>query len=182
VAMDAWALATVSDLEDRTRVRGHSDSPPPRSRRRRNSPSSSSSQSRASGQAARSTGQQAEPPVGRRMSALAWWLVATSVLVMVLAAIAVYVLIRANSSDIPTVTDIAAEERSGRIEFSWPDPGLQQGDSYEIETDDGETSLQSASSYAVDGDPGERLCITVAVNRAGVTGPSSNLKCATFQP
>lgn len=181
VAMDDWAMATVSDMEDRTQIRGLSEATPDPARRRR-SRSGTSSQSEKLPLLPRPASQrQAGAKPWQRLNGLVWWIVVASVLVIALAATAVYVLVRANSAGIPTVTDIRAQPGPGMIEFSWPDPGLQEGDSYLITSDDGEPSLQSSTTYVVDGAPGERMCIKIAVNRNGVTGASSFQKCAIFE-
>lgn len=186
VAMDDWALATVSDLEERTHVRGIvTPGAPARSRRRR-----------------RATGQQADyAPVGtllressplvphsgtvpaltsRGMRALGWALVTGLVLAIALGAMATMVLVNANASEIATVSDITAELTTDSVQFSWPDPGLKPGDQYQIATRDGQTSIQKTRSFTVDAKAGDRVCITVTVNRDGKTGPPSSEKCADF--
>lgn len=218
VAMDDWALATVSDLEDRTRVRGVSGSSTSRpSRRRRRSSSAAarggsgsnrgsgsargSASARASGSARGSgsarasgsaqwsddpadqtTGSRKRPPTTKGIRALVWGLVATAVLVVGLAAVATFVLVRSNLQEVPVVTDITAQQRGTSIEFSWPDPGLRADDSYQIDIADGETSIQRTSTFIIDGEEGSRVCLTVSVNRGGVSGPASNEKCAQFSP
>ena len=187
VAMDDWALATVSDLEERTHIRGiATPGTLARSRRRRR----------------RATGQQADyAPVGtllrdssplvphsgtvpaltsRGMRALSWALVAGLVLAIALGAMATMVLVNANASEIATVSDITAELTTDSVQFSWPDPGLKPGDQYQIATRDGQTSIQQTRSFTVDAKAGDRVCITVTVNRDGKTGPPSSEKCADF--
>jgi hypothetical protein len=79
------------------------------------------------------------------------------------------------------VTDIAATTSKGSIKYSWSDPGLKTDDSYQVTTSDGRSALQTASDYfAQDAKAGDRVCITVAVNRQGKTGPPSAEKCADF--
>ena len=112
------------------------------------------------------------------MRALAWGLIVSAVLVIALGATATFVLIRANSDRIPLVTNIVATEGSGSIKFSWADPGLTADDSYQVTTGDGRSALQTSSDYfAQDAKAGDRVCITVAVNRQGKTGPPSAEKC-----
>src|SRR5690606_36991671 len=165
-----------------TRVRGLASVPDSPGRRRRRGVASTATPRVVDGGPRSSTGTAVPVPPSGRMQTLAWILVASAVLVIALAATATYVLIKTNTSSIPAVTDIQADERQGRMEFSWPDPGLEDGDSYQIETADGERSIQRAPRFAVDGNPGELVCITVSVNRAGVNGPLSNQKCASFLP
>lgn len=186
--MDDWALATVADLEDRTRIRGgHAPTSSVAQRRRRRR--TASAQGNYSGvgtvlrethpPGARSTG---TTPVGhgRGMQFLAWGLVAAAVLVIGLGATATLVLIRSGSSDdIPTVTDIDAVVTDDIVEFTWEDPGLVTTDSYQISTSDGAPDVQQRdASFVVDAEPGDRVCITVTVNREGKTGAASGEKCA----
>lgn len=189
VAMDDWALATVSDLEDRTRIRGiGGEMPLARGRRRRRSANASYA---AVGTAIRDTAgdQKGVPqssgtrPVqrGRGMRLLAWGLIISAVLVIALGATATVVLVRANSDGIPQVTNIVAKPGADSIRFSWADPGLKAEDSYEVTTGDGRSALQSSSEYfAQNAAQGDRVCITVAVNRQGKTGPPSAQKCVDF--
>jgi len=205
VAMDDWALATVSDLEDRTRVRGVGGVVATARGRRRRSPSvpyapvgtmmwqtggdnntrekgrSSRQKGHNSRQKGQSTGTRPAER-GRGMRVLAWGLIVSAVLVIALGATATFVLIRANSDRIPLVTNIVATEGSGAIKFSWSDPGLTVDDSYQVTTGDGRSALQTSSDYfAQDAKAGDRVCITVAVNRQGKTGPTSAEKCVDFR-
>jgi hypothetical protein len=183
--MDDWALATVADLEDRTRIRGAGAPPPagaPASRRRRRGVGATATGavntagSRDSRSERRSTGSVTAPP-NRGMQVLAWTLVACAVLVIALGATATLVLLRANSTDIPVVSDIAAQTSGGSVEFSWGDPGLDPTDTYQISTGDGGTSVQSQSGFAVVAAAGDRVCITVTVSRDGKLGEPSGEKC-----
>jgi len=193
VAMDDWALATVSDLEDRTRIRGIGGSAPTaRGRRRRRSASTTYApvgtmmRQAAGAQNSRQKGiaqGSGTRPVqrGRGMRALAWGLIVSAVLVIALGATATFVLIRSNSDSIPQVTDIVAKSGSDSVKFSWADPGLNADDSYQVTTGDGRSSLQSSSDYfAQNAKAGDRVCITVAVNRQGKTGSPSAEKCVDF--
>ena len=198
VAMDDWALATVSDLEDRTRVRGVGGVVATARGRRRRSASviyapvgtmmrqtAGDHNSRQKGQSSRQKGQSSGTRPAERwrgMRVLAWGLIVSAVLVIALGATATFVLIRANSDQIPLVTNIVATAGSGAIKFSWTDPGLTVDDSYQVTTGDGRSSLQASSDYfAQDAKVGDRVCITVAVNRQGKTGPPSAEKCVDFR-
>lgn len=196
VAMDDWALATVADLENRTRIRGVGGVvPTARGRRRRRAVPSTytpigtlmrdtAGQPAQKGMAAKGALQSSgtRPGThGRGMQLLAWGLVASALLVIGLGATATVVLIRANSDSIPQVTNVAATVTSGSIKFSWSNPGLKAQDTYQVTTSDGRTALQVSSSYfAEDPKAGDRVCITVAVNRQGRTGPPSAQKCVAF--
>src|SRR6185312_7971058 len=176
VAMDDWALATVSDLEDRTRIRGVAGAvSSTRARRRRRAVSADASyapvgtlhrQDAAPG----STGTR---PLnqGKGMRALAWGVVASAVVVIVLLATVTLVLVRSDSGGIPQVTDVAATTTARSVIFSWSDPGIAVDDSYQVTTSDGKSSIQSATKFPVDAQPGDR---------AGKVGPPTTEKCVNF--
>jgi len=207
VAMDDWALATVADLEDRTRVRGVAGAAAPVApgrRRRRvaavadnydavgtlikgNSDNRNTAGDRGQGnrtvghrsQGHRSLGQRGSTraPVGKRMQLLAWILVACSVLVIALGATATLVLIRSSSDDIPVVSDIASSMSGETVTFTWDDPGLADADAYQIELDGDTQSVQSTPEFVADGSAGDYMCMTVRVSRDGRLGEPSNPKC-----
>jgi tRNA A-37 threonylcarbamoyl transferase component Bud32 len=185
VAMDDWALATVSDLEERTRVRGASSAVTATRGRRRRRSLAAANYAGVGTVLRQSAGaqQSGTAPVKQSggMQALAWGLVAAAVLVIGLGATATVVLIRAGADEIPMVTDIRSSPTGDSVEFAWGDPGLADGDSYQITTSDGRSSIQSTESFAVDAAPGDRICITVTVNRAGKTGQPSAEKCADVE-
>jgi serine/threonine protein kinase len=188
VAMDDWALATVGDLEDRTRIRGVAGAlAPANSRKRRRRPPSDASYSpvgtvvRETGGAARNSSTRPEKQSGG-MRFLAWILIAAAVIVIALGAVATLVLVRANSNAIPTVTNISGAIKTGGVTFSWSDPGIASGDSYDIMTSEGgaqvqHPSVQKSTDFFIGADPGDHICITVTVNREGKTGPPSTPKC-----
>jgi serine/threonine protein kinase len=185
VSLDEWASATVSDMEDRTRLRpvpGGSASTPPARRRRR-----ALAEKAASYEAVGTVREASSPnrfsaskpaPLSRRMQTITWVLVASAVLVLALGATALVVLLRAAGDDgIPTVTDISATETGGAVEFRWPDPGLEDGDRYQVQIRDGESAIQASPLFRIDADAGDTVCITVTVNRNGKTGDPSTEKC-----
>jgi serine/threonine protein kinase len=185
VAMDDWALATVSDLEERTRIRpvaGAAIAAKPRRRRR----SAGASDYAAIGTLLREPSSlrpsTASSPVvrGMNMRVLAWWLVAGFIAVIVLGAVATATLFGADSDEIPKVTDIAATLTSDSVQFSWNDPGIRSGDQYQIATRAGASSIQRLPEFTVDARDGDRVCITVTVNRGGAVGPASGEKCVDF--
>jgi serine/threonine protein kinase len=185
IAMDDWALGTVSDLEDRTRVRplATGATAPPRPGRRRRRPVL------IDGYEPLGTVREASPPAikhshsrpndpGPGIRALTWVLVVAAVLVVGLGVSATVVHVRTEAGDgIPQVSDISAVEDAGTVEFSWADPGLNDGDRYQIEMRDGTPSIQSSPRFVVDARTGETVCITVRVNRDGKTGDPSTEKC-----
>jgi len=224
VEMDDWAMATVSDFDDRTRVRAIDGVVPPRAGRRRRrsaatvgyagigtilkqsnrdaldrpaanrAPSAAGSggarqnsarQNSTRQSSARQNSQRGssgtEPATQHRgVRALVWSLIAAGVLVLGLGAAATIVLLRANSTDIPKVTDISARSNADSVQFTWADPGVTAGDQYQVTTSDGQSSIQSTRTYSVDATNGQRVCITVTVNREGKTGSASPEKCVEF--
>jgi serine/threonine protein kinase len=184
VAVDDWASATVEHLEDRTHVRAAPVSASSVASRRRKRRSESGGYSgvgtvvRESRNPPRSTGGGAISK-GAGVQTLAWVLVATAVLVVALAATATVVLVRANTSDIPTVTNISSRVTGTTVEFSWKDPGLGATDTFQILTNDGSAAVQQRNpQFTVDAAAGRRVCVTVTVNREGKTGNPSAEKCA----
>jgi len=184
VAMDDWALGTVADLEERTRLRplaGSSKTPPARRRRRAAGPTVDyqpvGTIRDGSVPGPRSNSRAGRPP--RASRALTWFIVIASVLVVALAATAVFALTRANKSGsgIPTVTDISATRSANTVHFTWKDPGLADSDRYQIQVVGGTSSIQLSPQFVVDASVGETICITVAVNRDGKTGNPSAEKC-----
>ncbi len=194
VAMDDWALGTVADLEDRTRLRpvatgpslaGCAAAPPaPGCRRgtgvrRRPAPSASRAgprtpvlaepHDRADGAGSRPLAWVLAGGRGRSSSALG----ATATL---------FILLARPTTDIPVVTDIAATEprRHGR-RSAGPTRASREGDTVPDHlADDGRADAEHpggrrVSSY--DADPGETVCVTVTVNRDGKTGTPSAEKC-----
>lgn len=182
VAMDDWARASVSDLEDRTRVRGVEGSLAPgnsRKRRRRNAQESYAgvgTMVRESNAVARSSGTRTSGP-GRGMRVLGWGVIVSSILVLVLGGTAMLVLLRASSDSIPVVSDISATVTGDIVQFSWDDPGLGRNDAYHIATSEGDSSIQRSNDFVINGQAGDRVCITVSVNRDGKTGNPSGEKC-----
>jgi hypothetical protein len=184
VAMDEWASATVSDMEDRTRLRplpASGGSPASLRRRRAVAAQSASYQPVGTVREASAPNRFSESRPGemtKRQRTITWVLVGAAVLVVALGATALVVLLRAASdTGIPTVTDISATEAQGTVEFRWPDPGLDDGDRYQIQVRDGTSSIQLSPVFRVDAETGDTVCITVTVNRQGKTGDPSTEKC-----
>lgn len=185
VAMDDWAIATVADLEDRTQVRHvASSSASASSRRRARRAQLANGEYDAVGTLVRESGGRGlagtASPQSAGLKLITWAIVVSSVLVVALGATATAVLIRANSGGIPVVSNISAEESSTTIQYSWSDPGLVAGDSYQIDVDGGGRSVQSQAAFVVDADPGDFVCLSVRVVREGRLGEPSNPKCVQF--
>jgi serine/threonine protein kinase len=182
VAMDDWALGTVADLEERTRLRPLSSAAKaPRRRRRRAeladaeySPVGTLREGSAPGLRSHS---RATGPT--RPQATTWAIVVASLLVVALVVTALVLALRPgpNSAEIPVVTDISASLSGDTVHFSWKDPGLTANDRYQIQVIGGTSSIQLNPRFVVDGSPGDTVCITVAVNRDGKTGDPSAEKC-----
>ena len=85
------------------------------------------------------------------------------------------------SQQIPVVSQIDAVAESGRVVFTWQDPGLVDTDSYHVRTSTGDALIQGGREFTMTGAPGERLCIDVAVNRDGATGEPTE-SCAEPLP
>ena len=184
VSLDEWALGTVSDMEDRTRLRplaGAGARPPARRRRRAIAEKAAAYEPVGTVREASSPNRfsASRPgPMTRRMQTITWVLVASAVLVLGLGATALAVLLRAaGDNGIPTVTDISATENGGIVEFRWPDPGLEDGDRYQVQIRDGEGGIQASPLFRVDANAGDTVCIIVTVNRNGKTGAPSTEKC-----
>ncbi|MGO4535438.1 serine/threonine-protein kinase [Leifsonia sp. 2MCAF36] len=183
VAMDDWALATAGDPEDRTRVKGVVAVDPGGRRRRRRAAPASATITRAPTRTvvreslgSAQTPQQAPPSKTPRSLVIA--LIACAALVLVLGITAAFVLVRAGSSDdIPTVRDLSGRVTGSTIVFSWSDPGLHEGDTYQVTMQDQPPSSQHATEFRVDAKPGATVCVTVTVNRNGKTGTPSGQKC-----
>ncbi|MEO8529551.1 MAG: serine/threonine-protein kinase [Pseudolysinimonas sp.] len=184
IAMDEWALGTASDLEDRTRLRplaGAALKPAPKRRRR--------SVAQSAEYAGIGTVRDASPAPGRfshsrpsssrhGIQMTTWVLIGAAALVIAFGAIAVTALLRTTGADgIPVVSDIQASQTNGTIEFSWADPGLDDGDLYQITVGGVSSSIQEQPRFVVDADPGQTVCVAVTVNRQGKTGAQSSEKC-----
>lgn len=186
VTMDDWAFATVSNDEDKTRIRPVQSSPPPGKNRRRRSivaePSAPAGSMVRPGSGVSSLSSGIRPAnAGGVTRTLGWIMAAVAVLVIALGAFGVSIILKAGNNDIPRVADISAKQSSTAITFSWSDPGIDKSsDSYQITTSDGQSSIQQPAAYIIDAKVGERACITVAVNRDGKTGPASSQKCVVF--
>ncbi|WBU38307.1 serine/threonine-protein kinase [Homoserinibacter sp. YIM 151385] len=188
VAMDDWALQTVGDLEERTKVRAVPTGAAAASRRRRRRQALGRETHEAVGTVLRdpslpprlSRSRTGAPPAGPQV--LIWVLIVSAVLVLGLGAAAIAVLVRAaGGGDIPRVAEISAVEQDGAVEFSWDDPGIADGDLYRVQVRDGESSIQGSPSFRVAAVPGELVCLTVSVNRDGTSGEPSAEKCLDVQ-
>ncbi|MBN9606616.1 MAG: serine/threonine protein kinase [Actinomycetales bacterium] len=182
LAVDDWAVGGTFDADDRTRLRpvavGASGSRAERRRRTRAATGAGAFAVVDAGSLPSRIGASGAPvPLRRR--ATAWLVGALVTLAVALGAAALVVAVTSSNAGVPRVGDVTATVAAdGTIEFTWADPGLAAGDRYQIQVRDGTSSIQTAPRYVVDATPGETVCITVAVNRAGTSGPPSTEKCA----
>lgn len=176
VAMDDWALATISDPGDRTVVRAVASRPPgtaaDRRRRRRSAiaaPALAETPAELPAAAASSV---------RRTRLIAAALVVVSFAVIALGATATLLAIQGGDRELPRVTNVEAQLDGSTVVFSWSDPGLAAGDTYQVRLGDGTEVFQRSGEFVVATSPGERPCVTVRVVREGRLGPASDEKCA----
>ncbi len=181
VARDDWATGTVADAEDRTVLRPVAGAAPAsvgRRRRRRAAEQYDPVGTLRDGSLPRRFSNSRPSAPGRSGRATTWARIGGAVLVVVLGVTAVLALIRPGTDDgIPVVTDIAATETGGTVAFSWPDPGLDEGDLYQITVDGVASSIQGTARFVVDAEPGDTVCLIVTVNRDGRLGAPSGEKC-----
>ena len=186
VAMDDWALATVADLEDRTRVRGVSGAVSAMSsnRRRRRVAAVQGEYSPVGTLLKQSNNQLGAPrntatspqQHGRGMQILSWVLVGVAVFAIALAAVMTLSFIRSDD-DVLVVSDIQASVDGNDVAFSWSDPGISDTANYQVEINGGSVSVQTSESFQYQADAGERVCIIVTVNEGGQLGTPSSPKC-----
>ena len=177
VAMDDWALATIGDPGDRTLVRAVASRPPTtaadRRRRRRLTPAAAAANAE--------TPVEVAPPstsMARRTRAIAAILVLVSLGVIAMGATATLLAIQCGDRELPRVTNINAQLDGSTVVFSWGNPGLAAGDTFQVQLSDGTEAFQRTSEFVVASSPGSRVCVTVRVAREGRLGPASDEKCA----
>ena len=188
--MDDWALATVADLEERTRLRplAGAAKAPVAARRRRASPSATRrllgrsapcARCSAPGAAVEQPGDRVPcaGPRDRHLESSS----RVSVLVVALGVTAIVLSLRVASRRRATSRSSPTSRRpmSGNtVHFSWEDPGLDR----QRPLPDPDRRAAPRASSARRGSsstprPGEHVCITVTVNRDGKTGDPSAEKC-----
>ncbi len=177
VAMDDWALATMGDPGDRTIVRAVSPRAPGAAagrRRRRNASVEPT--------AAAETAPEVVGTATRRLAArgrlLAAGLVVVALAVIALGATATVFAIQSGDRDVPRVSNVEAVLDGTTVLFSWNDPGIEPGDTYQVQLTDGAETFQRTTEFAVAASAGERVCVTVRVARDGRLGAASDEKCA----
>ncbi|WP_223227736.1 serine/threonine-protein kinase [Leifsonia xyli] len=178
VAMDDWALATADDPEDRTQVKVMTTETGT-ARRRRRTPRVTAARAPVVAPQQRGTASNAlRVAMTWPSRALTAALVICAVLAVGLAIVAGFVLTRAGAPEsVPTVRDLSGRVSGGMIVFLWSDPGLQDGDAYEVAVDGHPPSSQHTTEFRVNAAAGETVCVTVTVNRDDHTGQPSAEKC-----
>ncbi len=174
VAMDDWALATVGDSGDRTIVRAvapkAAGSAADRRRRRRGVS--------ATATAFAETPPEQPPASARRTRLIAAAIVLVALAVIALGATATLLAIQGGDRELPRVANVEAQLDGPAVVFSWVDPGLAPGDTFQVQLSDGTEAFQRTGEFVVAASPGERVCVTVRVVREGRLGPPSDEKCA----
>lgn len=170
-AIADWAIPSLSRQEDRTVLTAPQDER--RVRRRRGS----SSREPSSVHGRRRPRARAE----RSFVHTLWFRVGSAIVVAGLVGfgiVGVSALV-ASPTAIPTVTGIRASVLAASVTFTWADPGLSSGDSYEVTVTGARSSVQSRQEFTVSATAGERVCLTVSVTRDGRSGSQSAEKCVS---
>ncbi|MER3386279.1 MAG: serine/threonine-protein kinase [Microcella pacifica] len=179
VAMDDWAIASAGDPHDRTIVRAAAGKPSggARGRRLRRRRAVAAAAPEPEGASPRTAG--ARRVRQSRMIAAA--LLVIAIVVVGLGATATLSAIQAADGSLPRVSNVEAAREGSTIIFSWSDPGLAEGDVYQVRVDGGATTLQRTAEFAVAVVEGDTVCVTVSVAREGRVGAPSDEKCAVAE-
>ena len=108
-------------------------------------------------------------------------LLVIAIVVVGLGATATLSAIQAADGSLPRVSNVEAAREGTTIIFSWSDPGLAEGDVYQVQVDGGATTLQRTAEFAVAVVEGDTVCVTVSVAREGRVGAPSDEKCAVAE-
>ena len=176
VAMDDWALATISDPGDRTIVRAISPRAPRSStgRRRR----SVATAQAALGDSGPALAGAATRLVATRSRQLAGGLVLVALAIIGLGVTATVMAMEGGDGDLPRVSNVEAALDGTTVVFSWSDPGIAADDTFQVRVAGGVEAFQRTTQFAVAASAGDRVCITVRVAREGRLGAASDEKCA----
>jgi hypothetical protein len=104
---------------------------------------------------------------------------ATALAVVALGVAATFVAVQGDDDDLPQVSNVEARVDGGTVVFSWIDPGLAPGDTYQVRVADGAETFQRTTQFAVAAPLDARVCVSVRVVREGRLGVASDEKCAT---
>ena len=176
VAMDDWALATISDPGDRTIVRAISPRAPRSStgRRRR----SVATAQAALGDSGPALAGAATRLVATRSRQLAGGLVLVALAIIGLGVTATVTAMEGGDGDLPRVSNVEAALDGTTVVFSWSDPGIAADDTFQVRVAGGVEAFQRTTQFAVAASAGDRVCVTVRVAREGRLGAASDEKCA----
>ena len=179
VAMDDWAIASAGDPHDRTIVRAAAGKPAggTRGRRLRRRRAVAAAVSEPEGASPRTAGARR----ARQSRMIAGALLVIAIVVVGLGATATLSALQAADGSLPRVSNVEAERSGSTIIFSWRDPGLSEGDAYQVRVDGGATTLQRTAEFAVAVVEGDTVCVTVSVAREGRVGAPSDEKCAVAE-
>ena len=185
LAVEDWVTVAAPDESDRTQLSAARAVNIPPARRTRRQPAGPlvSAPATYSGSAARTGNLRGSSSKTGAASALrangrrVGLLVTVAALALLIGAAGTFALLRNGSDDIPTVRGVAATVTDGSAVFTWDDPGMLPGDRYFVRSNDGESSIQREPEFIQAGRGLDRVCITVAVNRAGSSGAQSTEKC-----
>jgi len=187
-SVDDWVAATPGDAEDQTRITGPGTLAGAGTRRRRSGGSARaesltrerSTQTRGGQTRGTQTRGQRDTSYSRRRRTRRWTGLAWAGGLILLAGTAAMVLTLVaggNTAGIPQVSDVTGTPRAGSIVFAWENPGVQSSDNYVVQLRSGEKSIQRGTEFGVDPEGRGTVCVTVTVNRAGVSGEPSAEKC-----
>jgi hypothetical protein len=183
MAMNEWALEAVDDPGDRTIVRPLAPRAPefsPGRRRRRRAAAQVTAAAAAAETAPVVVGTAARRNVVRsRVTTTA--LVLASLAVLVVGAMVAILVSQGAGRDLPRVSNVEAVLDGSTVVFSWNDPGLDDGDTYQVQVAGGVEAFQRTMQFSVAATAGDRVCVTVRVARDGRLGAASDEKCAEVQ-
>lgn len=175
IAMDDWARAVSGDSGEQTVVRAVSPQAATgrnARRRRRGAPAPGPAAPGPEG----STGRRAVRQ-NQRSRIVAAALVVVSLVIIGLGATATWVAVQGSDGDLPRVSNVEATVDGTRVTFTWVDPGIAEGDSYQVQVGDAVPTFQRSTEFSVVAAPEDRVCLTVRVARDGRVGPPSGEKC-----
>jgi hypothetical protein len=188
VTVQEWALSSnngdpgaFDDADARTIVRALAFPAPTAiayGRRRRTAAARTAASAHSAGNApARAPGVYGR--TGKRGAITAVAFAVTALAVVALGVAATLAAVQGDGDDLPRVSNVEARVDGGAVVFSWIDPGLAPGDSYQVRVADGAETFQGATQFTVAAPSNARVCVSVRVVREGRLGVASDEKCAT---
>lgn len=178
VAVNDWAVAASGDPSDSTIVRAAAPQTPGLSsgRRRRRRPvlASGAEVAARSADVFKATSDRQS----RRSGLIVGPLAIVALTVVGLGVAVTLTSLQSGDRDLPRVSNVNAVRDGSTVVFSWNDPGIVDGDTYQVQVAGGAESFQRATEFAVAAASGERVCVIVRVAREGRLGAASDEKCA----